>query len=130
ATELHRLLIRFIGAESADAAFREFVRNRGLAWPDTADKALQADANLVHFVEMQLAGAIGAASAHIMVASAVKEEALTIEEVREMLDEGSAVIVYSPRLGEKSRELERATEELPTVNEGLKELDRLKYDFV
>jgi len=127
ASELHRLLTRFIGAESADAAFREFARGRNLDWPAGA---LQADANLVHFVEMQLAGAIGAASAHIMVASAVKEEALTIEEVREMLDEASQVIVYSHRLEQKSRELERATEELRTVNERLKELDRLKDDFV
>jgi Na+/proline symporter/nitrogen-specific signal transduction histidine kinase len=127
ASELHRLLTRFIGADSADAAFREFARARNLVWPGAA---LQADANLVHFVEMQLAGAIGAASAHIMVASAVKEEALTIEEVREMLDEASQVIVYSHRLEQKSRELERATEELRTVNERLKELDRLKDDFV
>jgi Na+/proline symporter/nitrogen-specific signal transduction histidine kinase len=127
ASELHRLLTRFTGAESADAAFREFARSRGLLWPGGG---LQADANLVYFVEMQLAGAIGAASAHIMVASAVKEEALTIDEVREMLDEASQVIVYSHRLEQKSRELERATEELRTVNERLKELDRLKDDFV
>jgi signal transduction histidine kinase len=79
---------------------------------------------------MQLAGAIGAASAHIMVASAVKEEALSIEEVREMLDEASQVIVYSHRLEQKSRELERATEELRGANERLKELDLLKDDFV
>jgi Na+/proline symporter/nitrogen-specific signal transduction histidine kinase len=133
AAELHRLLTRFIGAESADNALREYSRSRGLAWPhgaDRVDNALQADANLVHFVEMQLAGAIGAASAHIMVASAVKEEALSIEEVREMLDEASQVIVYSHRLEQKSRELERATEELRAANERLTELDRLKDDFV
>jgi Na+/proline symporter/nitrogen-specific signal transduction histidine kinase len=127
AGELHRLLTRFIGAEPADAAFREFARSRKLDWPGDV---LPADANLVHFVEMQLAGAIGAASAHIMVASAVKEEALTVEEVREMLDEASQVIVYSHRLEQKSRELERATEELRAVNERMKELDQLKDDFV
>ncbi|MEO8143820.1 MAG: sensor histidine kinase [Betaproteobacteria bacterium] len=133
ASELHRLLTRFIGADSADSALREFARNRGLVWPAVADGAgiaLQADANLVHFVEMQLAGAIGAASAHIMVASAVKEEVLSIEEVREMLNEASQVIVYSHRLEQKSRELERATEELRGANERLKELDLLKDDFV
>jgi Na+/proline symporter/nitrogen-specific signal transduction histidine kinase len=130
AAELYRLLTRFIGAESADAAFREFARSRNLAWSESGDNALRADANLVHFVEMQLAGAIGAASAHIMVASAVKEEALSIEEVREMLDEASQVIVYSHRLEQKSQELERATEELRGANERLKELDRLKDDFV
>jgi Na+/proline symporter/nitrogen-specific signal transduction histidine kinase len=126
AEELHRLLTRFIGPEPADAAFREYARGRGLAWPGE----LPADASLVHFAEMQLAGAIGAASAHIMVASAVKEEALSVEEVREMLDEASQVIVYSHRIEQKSRELERATGELREANERLKELDRLKDDFV
>jgi Na+/proline symporter/signal transduction histidine kinase len=126
ASELHRLLTRFLGPEPAEAAFREFARTRGMKWPGQ----LEADASLVHFVEMQLAGAIGAASAHIMVASAVKEEALTVEEVRAMLDEASQVIVYSHRLEQKSKELERATEDLRDANARLKELDRLKDDFV
>ena len=127
ASELQRLLVRFVGAEAADQALREFARGRKLTWPG---EPLQADAALMHFVEQQLTGAIGAASAHIMVASMVKEEALSIEEVREMLDEASQVIAYSHRLEQKSKELEGATEELRTANERLKELDRLKDDFV
>jgi signal transduction histidine kinase len=127
ASELQRLLTRFIGQDAAQAALQEYAGERNLAWPQ---EPLRADANLVHFVEMQLAGAIGAASAHIMIASAVKEEALSIEEVREMLDEASQVIVYSHRLEQKSRELERATEGLRAANEQLKELDRLKDEFV
>jgi signal transduction histidine kinase len=98
-----------------------------LTWPDDR---LVADAELVHYVEMQLAGAIGAASARVMVASVVKEEALTLDEVREILDEASQVVVYSHRLEQKSRELEAATAELREANERLKELDRLKDDFV
>jgi signal transduction histidine kinase len=89
-----------------------------------------ADAELVHHVEVQLAGAIGAASARVMVASVVKEEALTMEEVREILDEASQVVVYSHRLEQKSRELEAATTGLREANERLTELDRLKDDFV
>jgi len=127
AGELQRLLVRFVGVEAADEALRDYARNRGLEWPGDP---LQADAALMHFVEQQLAGAIGAASAHIMVASVVKEEALSFEEVREMLDEASQVIAYSHRLEQKSKELERATEELRMANESLKELDRLKDDFV
>ena len=84
----------------------------------------------MHYVEVQLAGAIGGASARIMVASVVKEETLTIEEVRDILDEASQVVVYSHRLEQKSRELEAATAELREANERLKELDRLKDDFV
>jgi len=127
APDLYDLLARFQGAADAAAALSDYARGRGLRWPD---HAFVADAEFVHFVEVQLAGAIGAASARIMVGSVVKEEALTIEEVREILDEASQVVVYSHRLEHKSKELERATEELRTANEQLKELDRLKDDFV
>ena len=47
-----------------------------------------------------------------------------------ILDEASQVVVYSHRLEQKSRELEAATAELREANERLKELDRLKDDFV
>ncbi|HEV8257252.1 MAG TPA: sensor histidine kinase [Casimicrobiaceae bacterium] len=125
--DLYNLLARFFGVASADSAFAEYTSARGLGWPDDR---LVADAELVHYVEVQLAGAIGAASARVMVASVVKEEALTIAEVREILDEASQVVVYSHRLEQKSRELEAATTELREANERLKELDRLKDDFV
>src|SRR5216684_3656811 len=125
--DLYSLLARFLGTATADSAFGEYASAKGLGWPD---ERLVADAELVHYVEVQLAGAIGAASARVMVASVVKEEALTIDEVREILDEASQVVVYSHRLEQKSRELEAATAELRAANERLKELDRMKDDFV
>jgi len=125
--DLYNLLARFLGSAAADNAFGAYANTKGLRWPD---EGMIADAELVHYVEVQLAGAIGAASARIMVASVVKEEALTIDEVREILDEASQVVVYSHRLEQKSRELEAATAELREANERLKELDRLKDDFV
>jgi len=125
--ELHSLLARFLGAAAADEAFEEYARSRGRRW---RRDPLDADAELVHYVEVKLAGAIGAASARVMVASVVKEEAMTIDEVRTILDEASQVVVYSHRLEQKSRELEAATAELRAANERLKELDRLKDDFV
>jgi Na+/proline symporter/signal transduction histidine kinase len=125
--ELYNVLARFLGSVGADASFRDYAASKGLSWPG---EALKADAELVHHVEVQLAGAIGAASARVMIASVVKEEALAIEEVREILDEASQVVVYSHRLEQKSRELEAATAELTQANERLTELDRLKDDFV
>ena len=125
--ELYSLLARFQGVTAADSAFADYAHARGLRWPGDT---LVADAEFVHYVEVQLAGAIGAASARIMVASAVKEEALTLEEVRKILDEASQVVMYSHRLEQKSRELEAATAELRAANEQLKELDRLKDDFL
>ena len=127
ATDLHNLLTRFLGAEAADDAFRGYAQRKGVRWPE---QPLLADAEFVHHVETQLAGAIGAASARIMVASAVKEEALKLEEVRKILDEASQVVMYSHRLEQKSRELEAASAELRAANERLKELDRMKDDFV
>ncbi|MCS6944576.1 MAG: ATP-binding protein, partial [Sutterellaceae bacterium] len=127
ARELYHLLVRFLGPAGADAAFAEYARTVGVDWPRQEPVV---DADFVHFVETQLAGAIGAASARIMVASVAKEEALTPEEVGELLDEASQVVVYSHRLEQKSRELEAATAELRAANERLKELDRLKDDFI
>ncbi len=125
--DLYSLLARFLGVAAADAAFAEYASAKMLRWPDDP---LVADAELVHYVEVQLAGAIGAASARVMVASVVKEEALTIGEVREILDEASQVVVYSHKLEQKSRELEAATAELREANDRLTELDRLKDDFI
>jgi Na+/proline symporter/signal transduction histidine kinase len=119
--ELHNLLARFTGAAPVGDANGATARAGGAPY---------ADAQLVRQVETQLAGVIGAASAHIMVASVVKEEALSLDEVRSMLDEASQIIVYSHRLEQKSLELERATEELQAANERLTELDRLKDEFV
>jgi Na+/proline symporter/signal transduction histidine kinase len=118
APDLFNLLARFIGLRAASDAFAEF------------SKDPVADAELVHFVEKQLAGVIGAASARIMLASVVKEEALTLDEVRAVLDEASQIVVYSHRLEQKSQELERATQELRAANARLQELDRMKDEFV
>jgi len=124
--ELRTLLARFLGPERAVAAVGDYARRHGYRSP--AD--VRADAGFVHFVETELAGAIGGASARIMVASTVNEDELSIDEVRTMLDEASQVIAYSHQLEQKSTELVAATAELRAANERLKELDRLKDDFV
>ncbi len=53
-----------------------------------------------------------------------------IDQVMQILDEASQLVVYSRQLEQKSRELETATTELRTANDRLKELDKLKDDFV
>jgi signal transduction histidine kinase len=59
----------------------------------------------------------------VMVATVVEEEPLGIDEVMEILDESSQVIAYT-------RELEQKSHELRAANERLRELDRMKDDFV
>jgi Na+/proline symporter/nitrogen-specific signal transduction histidine kinase len=124
--DLRRLLARFIGDPLTEAAFLRFARERSRH----LDDASPADADIVSYSERQLAGAIGAASARIMFASVLREEMHDIDEVMQILDQASELIFYSRRLEEKSRELEAATQELTTANERLKELDKLKDDFV
>ena len=124
--DLEAVLARFLGAQRARSSLVGFEKERDRQFdPDSP-----ADAQSVTFAERQLAGAIGAASARIMVASVVREEMRDIDEVMQILDQASQLIVYSRRLEQKSRELEEATRELTEANERLKELDKLKDDFV
>ncbi len=124
--ELQELVARFVGAGEAGKSFAEYATGHGF---DLRTR-VEADADLVTFAERKLAGAIGAASARVMIASVVKGEEISIDEVMRILDETSQVIEYSHRLEEKSRELEATTAELRGANERLKELDRLKDEFV
>lgn len=124
--DLLPLIGRFLGPERAQEAFLSYAQRRGL----TSIAQLEADAELVHFTETLLAGAIGAASARVMVSSVSKEEPLGLDEVMDILDEASQVRAYSVQLEQKSRELEAATAELRAANDRLKELDRMKDDFI
>lgn len=109
--DLHRLATRFLGPARAQALLEEHAGGP------------TADARLVDRVERQIAGAIGTASARVMVASVAQEEPLSVADVLEILDEASQVRIYA-------RELEEATAELRAANEKLKSLDQLKDDFM
>jgi signal transduction histidine kinase len=103
--DLVALLGRFLGAERAQALFLGYARRQGAG----SIERLQPDAALVQFAETQLAGAIGSASARVMMASTVEEETLELDDVLRIVEEAS---------------------ELRHVNEQLKSLDRLKDDFM
>ncbi len=124
--DLQTLLERFVGKRRARRALERYAREQGLA----STQELEADPELVEFVEKLLAGTIGAASARVVIASTVTEEPLSKEEVIHMLDETSQAIAYSRQLEQKSQELEAATAELRAANLRLKELDRLKDEFI
>ena len=124
--DLLRLCERFMGAERAQALFTAYARQVGAS----SLSAITPDARLVQFVETQLSGAVGSASARVLVASSVDEETLTPDDVLRILDESSQLRAHSLELEEKSSSLERATRELRAANEQLKSLDRLKDDFM
>lgn len=130
---LRDLLARILGPGRAQRELDLYAQQRGLDWSLMRD----ADPELVTYAEKLLAGAVGTASARAAVASVVKEEPISIDEVMRMLDETSRVIAYSQRLEQKSRQLEQkslelqaATGELRAANQQLKELDSLKDEFI
>ncbi|MGE5514305.1 MAG: ATP-binding protein [Bacteroidota bacterium] len=117
--DLLAVTARFVGRERALHAFEDWARGRG-----TNLRSLrEADSELVGMAETLLAGAIGTASARVMVASVSKGGEVGLDEVMEILDEASQILAYSQKL-------ETATAELKQANERLKELDRLKDDFM
>jgi Na+/proline symporter/nitrogen-specific signal transduction histidine kinase len=124
--DLVELAGRFVGPARARQAFAEHVRTRGL---DPA-RLERADAGMVRFAERLLAGAIGAASARVVMATAVQGEDVGLDQVMAVLDEATAVIEYSRQLEQKSAALEAASAELRAVNARLQELDRLKDEFL
>ncbi|WP_454916821.1 ATP-binding protein [Xanthobacter sediminis] len=117
--DLMALAGRLMGPERARAVFEAHAREAGLA----DIRALTPDARLVDRVERALAGAVGSASARVLVASVVEEEPLGMEDVLQILDEASQVRVYAGKL-------EAASAELKAANDQLKTLDQLKDDFV
>ena len=95
--DLVALVGRFMGVEKAQAQLAPHAT------------AADADPQLVQRAETLLAGAIGSASARVMVASVVQEETLEMADVLRIVEEASA---------------------LRALNEKLKSVDQLKDDFM
>ena len=129
--DLKDVAARFLGRQRAEGAFMQYAAERAAAGKGgPVDPQTRAPADMVVFAERLLAGAVGAASARVALASAIKGEEVGADEIMRMLDETSHVIVYSRQLEFKTRELVEATAALTAANERLKELDRLKDEFL
>ncbi|MDI5936388.1 sensor histidine kinase [Halomonas kalidii] len=120
--ELRALLDRYLGLAATARVFARQGEHEGDDQP--APPALIARA------EQALAGALGSASARVLINSVVRGEALDLESILSILDTTSQTLEYNRRLEQKSRELARIGEELRAANERLRELDRLKDEFV
>jgi Na+/proline symporter/nitrogen-specific signal transduction histidine kinase len=117
--DLKSLLERFLGPARTAEVLAQYAHHHTIDW----ERSLAADPGFVTYVEKLLAGAVGSASARVVVASVVKEEPLGIREVMGILDETRQAITYS-------RQLMKTSAELRAANERLKELDRLKDEFL
>ncbi|MCB9284486.1 MAG: histidine kinase [Lewinellaceae bacterium] len=120
------LLNRFLGEPRAGSLLQSYSRRYG----KDLSKEKMADPDLINFAETHLAGAIGAASAKLIMRSIAKEDPISLEEMFRILEQTQEIIRYSRELEHKSAELVQTTHQLRQANERLKELDRLKADFI
>jgi len=125
---LKSMVARFNGVAATDRAFRRFAKERGFDYDE--QRIAEPHTHLVSYGERLIAGVIGAASARVMISTLYKGQTLNIDDVMDILDETSQVVEYSHQLEQKTHQYEIATAKLRAANERLKELDRLKDDFV
>ncbi|HOY07568.1 MAG TPA: sensor histidine kinase [Saprospiraceae bacterium] len=124
--DLKAVLNRFLGESRSLWLLHEYESLNKVVLDD--QKTAQAD--LISFVETNLAGAIGAASARVVIDSVAKEEPISLDEVMRILEQTREAVQHSRIMETKNEELKTLTLQLTTANDQLKQLDRLKADFI
>ncbi len=89
--DLRALAIRFVGPERGNAAFDGYGVGRG-------GGAGPADLDAVRFTENLIAGAVGAASARVVMAASLQGRALSRGDAMAMLDEASEALRFNRKL--------------------------------
>ncbi len=112
--ELRLLAEKFIGEASTEKAFSEYASRRSTA----LNASEKADAELVRFTERLLAGAIGSASARLIISSILrKKKGLPIEDVFSIVDEASQALHFSQEL--LTHTIEHLEQGISVVDENL-----------
>lgn len=123
--ELRQLVYRYLGPIATERLFSSFSDAANSINDDSP-----APPDMISQAEKQLAGALGSSSARVLINSVVKGEALDLQAVLSILDTTSQTLEYNRRLEQKSTELARIGNELRAANDRLRELDKLKDEFV
>ena len=98
--DLRALADRFLGEAHARRSFEDFAAQEGL---DLAP-SLKADRRLLQFTERLMAGAIGAASARVVISTALRRTGMGIGDVVLLLDETSHAVRFNRQLTEATLE--------------------------
>jgi signal transduction histidine kinase len=125
ANDLFFVAQRVLGDARAAAIFGQEARETGRVW-----STLEPSPAFIGRLERELAGSIGAASAHVMLSKVVSGDAISLEEVMQMADETQQAIEYSQELEKTSAELRSTAEQLAVANRQLREVDQQKDDFL
>lgn len=123
--ELLKLAQRILGDEPALTFFERAAQEQGTEGylPDPTPEFLAA-------LERKLAGAVGAAAAHAMIAELAGRERVTVADLIRLADETAQIMEYSSRLESQRAELERTARQLREANAKLTQLSIQKDAFL
>ena len=123
--DLFTLAQRILGTTHAHRLFTQAAGEQGrqAGLPDSTDKFIER-------LERELAGSVGAASAHAMVSQIAGGGTVSVEELMKIADETAQVMEYSQQLEVQSRELAESAHKLRQANAQLTELGAQKDAFL
>ncbi|NMA99592.1 MAG: sodium:solute symporter [Phyllobacteriaceae bacterium] len=125
ANDLFFVAERVLGEKRAGALFESAARESGVE-----PAVLDPTPEFIGRLERELAGSIGAASAHVMLSKVVAGGDVSLEEMMQMADEAQQVIEYTQQLEKTSTELRLTAKKLEDANAQLRELDSQKDEFL
>lgn len=116
---------RILGSERALALFRDAALNQGKdgGLPDPTR-------DFVEQLERQMAGTVGAATAHAMIGQITDGSTLSVEDLIAVADETAQIMEHTVQLEAKSQELAQTAQKLQHANEKLTELSVQKDGFL
>ena len=116
---------RILGAAEAQALFQSEAARQGKQGylPDPSSEFLER-------LERELAGSVGAATAHAMLSQITGGAGVSVEELMRVADEAAQIMEYSSQLEAKSAELGRTARQLREANEKLTALSIQKDAFL
>ncbi|MEN8895502.1 MAG: ATP-binding protein [Yoonia sp.] len=116
---------RIIGGREAQGFFQKAAQTQGKDGylPDVTPEFLEA-------LERELAGSVGAATAHAMIGQLTDGSGLSVEDLIAVADEAAQILEYSNQLEAKSAEQDRTARALQSANEQLTALSVQKDAFL
>ncbi len=125
ADDLLAMAQRILGTSEAQGFFRDTARAQGKVGylPDATPDFLEQ-------LERRLAGSVGSATAHAMIAQVVGRSFVSVEDLMAVASETAQIMEYSSQLEAKSEELARTARQLRTANDMLTKLSVQKDAFL
>lgn len=114
-----------LGALEAQDFFQKEAVRQG-----KADFLPETTPDFIERLERRLAGTVGAATAHAMIAQFAEGAAVSAQDLMAVASEAQQILEYSTQLEAKSEELARTARQLSEVNDKLRDLSVQKDAFL